>query len=97
MIISQDNVRPEVLWVKDGEGNPALPLMIELLKYGHKNSKAVILEGILDAEVYDELFITAKKLYNDNIFAYYYDIPFEETTVGHQTRDLSQKYSVLRI
>lgn len=86
MVISHDVVRREILWVKDGEGTPALPLMMELLKYGHKNSKVVILEGILDAEAYDELFIAAKKLYNDNIFAYYYDIPFEETVSRHQTR-----------
>lgn len=86
MVISQDVVRREMLWVKDGPGTLALPLMIELLKYGHKNSEVAILEGILDADINDELFITAKKLYNDNIYAFYYDIPFEETVSRHQTR-----------
>ena len=27
MVISQDTVRREMLWAKDGEGTPALPLM----------------------------------------------------------------------
>lgn len=92
MVISHDVVRREMLWVKDGLGTPALPLMIELLKYGHANSEVVILEGILDSEVYEELFITAKKLYNDNIFAYYYDIPFEETLKRHQTREKQHSF-----
>lgn len=86
MVISQDLVRREMLWVKDGEGTPALPLLIELLKYGRKNSEAVILEGILNSKVYNELFETAKAEFGENIFAFYYDIPFEETVSRHQTR-----------
>lgn len=77
MVISQDTVRREMLWAKDGEGTPALPLMEELLRYGRRHSEVVILEGILDARVYERLFETAKEEFGENIFAYYYDIPFE--------------------
>lgn len=33
MLISQDEIRRNILWVKDGIDTKALPLMIELLKY----------------------------------------------------------------
>lgn len=94
MVISQDLIRIQMLWVKDGESTPALPLMIELLKYGRKNSEVVILEGILDAEVYYDLFETAKDEFGENIFAYYYDIPFEETVNRHQTRAKLHSFGV---
>lgn len=86
MVISHDVVRRDMLWVKDGAGTKALPLLIHLLQYGRKNSEIVILEGILDAEVYRDLFETAKKEFSSNIYAYYYDLPFEETLLRHQTK-----------
>ena len=46
MLISQDEIRRNMLWVKDGIDTKALPLMIELLKYGNEHSDIVILEGI---------------------------------------------------
>ena len=33
MLISQDEIRRNMLWVKDGIDTKALPLMIERLKY----------------------------------------------------------------
>lgn len=50
MLISQDEVRRNILWVKDGIDTKALPLMIELLKYGSEHSNIVILEGIMYEE-----------------------------------------------
>ena len=38
MLISQDEIRRNMLWVKDGIDTKALPLMIELLKYGNEHS-----------------------------------------------------------
>lgn len=86
MVISHDVVRRDMLWVRDGAGTKALPLLINLLQYGRRNSEIVILEGILDAGVYRELFEIAKKEFSSNIYAYYYDLPFEETLLRHQTK-----------
>ena len=52
MLISQDEIRRNILWVKDGIDTKALPLMIELLKYGYEHSDIVILEGIMYEEWY---------------------------------------------
>lgn len=86
MLISQDMVRREILRVKDGIGTSACPLLVNMLQYGRKNCEVVILEGILDAVWYKELFECAITEYESNIFAYYYDIPFEETLRRHETK-----------
>ena len=52
MVISQDIIRREMLWVQDYEGNPATALMAILLKYGQENSEITILEGILYSDIY---------------------------------------------
>lgn len=49
-MISQDTVRREMLWARDGEDTPAIPLLIHLLRYGHEHHTVVILEGILYAD-----------------------------------------------
>lgn len=86
MVISQDIVRREMLWVKDGMGTKALPLLINLLEYGRANSEVTILEGILDSECYRPLFQKAVEDYGTNIHAFYYDLPFEETLRRHETK-----------
>lgn len=47
MLISHDMVRMQILHAKDVE---ALPLIMQLLKYGRQNSEITILEGILPFE-----------------------------------------------
>lgn len=87
MIISQDAVRREMLKVNDGPTTEALPLMQELLIYGKKHSEVTILEGIMYADWYRPLFECAVREFEDRIYAYYFDLPFEETLRRHQTRD----------
>lgn len=86
MLISQDVIRRDVLKVKDGKNTPALPLMKELLIYGHIHSNIVILEGIMYADWYKPLFDLSVQLYGSEIYAYYFDLPFEETLKRHQTK-----------
>lgn len=88
MRLSHDMVRMEILHVWSKEGLvKSQPLMIELLKYGKQHSEITILEGILDSQQYSLLFETALKEYGqENIFAYYYNLPFEETLRRHSTK-----------
>lgn len=86
MLVSQDVVRRDMLMVKDGENTEALPLLKMLLKYGYLNSEVVILEGILCAKWYRSLFESANQLYGGNVYAYYFDLPFEETLKRHKTK-----------
>ncbi len=86
LLISQDTVRREMLKVLDGADNQALHLLKELLRYGHANNQVTILEGILRADWYGELFELANQLYGDDILAFYYDVSFEETLKRHQSK-----------
>lgn len=87
MLLSHDMIRMQVLNVCGKEGiQKSLPLMIDLLKYGRQHSDFTILEGILDSTEYRLLFETAVSEYGSNIFAYYYDLPFEETLLRHSTK-----------
>lgn len=86
MLISQDVIRRDMLWVKDGESTEAIPLMKELLTYGIKHSDIVILEGIMYADWYKPLFELAIRLYGTEVYAYSFDLPFEETLKRHQTK-----------
>lgn len=86
MVISQDVIRRDMLWVKDRIDTEALPLLITLLQYGKTHSEIVVLEGILYSDYYEELFQTAVREFSTEIYAYYYDLPFEETLHRHQTK-----------
>lgn len=86
MVISQDVIRRDMLKVKDGPATEALPLIQEMLRYGKKHSKATILEGILYADWYRPLFECAVQEFGNNVYAYYFDLIFEETLRRHQTK-----------
>lgn len=87
MLISHDMVRMQMLHVWGREGVlRSLPLLVELLRYGRRHSEVTILEGILPAGDYGPLFEAALEAYGTDIFAYYYDLPFEETLARHRTK-----------
>ena len=67
LVISQDIIRREMLWVCDGEDTLALPLLTELLRYGNAHCKYIILEGILNADWYRPLFELAIEIFKDKI------------------------------
>lgn len=87
MLISHDMVRMQMLhvWGKDGIA-ASQPLLIELVRYGKAHSRVTILEGVLDSQEYRELFDVCVDLFGSEIYAYYYDLPFEETLLRHQTK-----------
>lgn len=85
LLIPQDVVRRELLWVNDRPGNPAVSLMCEMARWGAENCDTVIVEGILDSELYRPLFETLRDQFTA-VHAYYYDIPFEETLRRHSTK-----------
>lgn len=92
LIISQDVIRREMLWVKDGPDTEAIPLLINLVRYGKKNCEYVILEGIMYADWYRSLFEVVKEEFEEKVYAYYYDLPFEETLARHATKSNSHEF-----
>lgn len=86
MLISQDVVRREMLFVKDGPNPEASQLLLELALYGKSRCNIVILEGILNSKWYEKLFEKLIDQFDNQIFAYYFDIPFEETLKRHKLK-----------
>lgn len=86
MLISQDIIRREMLYVKDGANTKAISLLMDLINYGRSNCDILILEGILNATWYKELFHMIHQEFENRIFAYYFDLPFEETLIRHQQK-----------
>ncbi|MCM1992252.1 kinase [Oceanirhabdus seepicola] len=92
MLISQDVVRRDMLFVKDGYNTEAIQLLLELALYGKSNCNIVILEGILNSKWYKNLFENLLDEFKDQIFAYYFDIPFEETLNRHQQKPNAHEF-----
>jgi adenylate kinase family enzyme len=92
LLIPQDVIRRDLLYVKDGVGTQAIDLLIQLIIYGKENCSYIILEGILNADWYQRLFETIKYEFNNEIYAYYFDIPFEETLVRHKGKPNSNEF-----
>lgn len=93
MRISHDMVRIEIMNSGGKLGvEKSLPLMAEMLKFGSENSEVTILEGILPKAKYLPLFEKATEIFGDEIYAYYYDISFEETLRRHRTKPQANEW-----
>ncbi len=92
MLISQDVVRREMLFVKDGPDTEAIKLLNELVLYGKKHCNIVILEGILNSRWYEKLFENLHDEFGNQIFAYYFNIPFEETLNRHKQKPNAHEF-----
>lgn len=93
LVISQDVVRRQMLWAQDTPDGPAVPLLKNLVQYGKAHCDYVILEGILYSKTYEPLFRCILEEYPaEDIHAYYYDIPFEETLRRHETKPNCQDF-----
>lgn len=92
MLISQDVVRREMLFVKDGPNTEASKLLNELALYGKKHCNIIILEGILNSKWYRKLFENLLNDFGNQIFAYYFDIPFEETLNRHKQKPNAHEF-----
>lgn len=93
LLLSQDNLRRTMLAAHDGFDTPTIPLLCNLLIYGKTHCDYLILEGILRADWYTPVWETIAELYgSDNTYAYYYDLPFEETLRRHSSRAKSQEF-----
>lgn len=86
MLISQDMIRREMLYVRDGANTKAISLSMDLINYGKENCDIIILEGILNASWYKELFEMIQQEFEHRIYAYYFDLSFEETLIRHQQK-----------
>lgn len=97
MLISQDTVRIDILNAKDRPGNPTVDLVKLLAEFGKDKYQYAIIEGIFASVRYKELFDELMDLFAPHAYVYYYEIPFEETVIRHQTRDKATDFGPERM
>ncbi len=81
-----------MLFVKDGPNTEASKLLNELALYGKKHCNIIVLEGILNSKWYRKLFENLLNDFGNQIFAYYFDIPFEETLNRHKQKPNAHEF-----
>ena len=96
-LISQDYVRREMLGEKTGQHNQTVSLLKNLVMYGYQNCEVSILDGILSTGTYDDLFNLIAELYAGQTFAYYFDIPFEETLRRHNQKSYAHEVGEIQL
>ncbi|MDY0407256.1 kinase [Virgibacillus sp. 179-BFC.A HS] len=87
LLVSQDVVRREMLKVKDREGNLSIDLIRQIAEYGKNKCEFVIVEGILYKKRYGEMLKNLIQSYDQKAYVFYFDLPFEETVLRHNSRD----------
>lgn len=87
MLISQDVVRIDILNAKDRPDNPTGELVRMMAEFGNNKYEYVIVEGIFAASRYKDMFDDLIEVFAPHVYTYYYEKPFEETLIRHQTRD----------
>ncbi|WP_438831635.1 zeta toxin family protein [Streptococcus pluranimalium] len=93
LLLSQDLLRRTMLHAHDGFDTPTIPLLLNLLEYGYDNCQTVILEGILRSNWYQPVWQKTLELYSlEHIYAYYYDLPFDETIKRHSSREKAKEF-----
>ena len=92
MLISQDVIRREILYVKDGEKPKVEELLFQLAMHGKLHCKIVIVEGIFNSKWYNNLLKKLSDEFRNNIFAFYFDISFEETLKRHKTKSNANEF-----
>lgn len=92
LLISQDDVRREMLRVADREGNLSIDLIREIAEFGKGKCEFVIVEGIMSTVRYGEMLHHLIQFYDQKAYVYYFDLPFEETVNRHNQRSKSSDF-----
>lgn len=93
LLVSQDNVRREMLKVHDREGNLSIDLIRQIAEYGKNKCEFVIVEGIFYKHRYGEMLHNLIKFFNQKAYTYYFDLPFEETAIRHNSSSKKMEFN----
>ena len=92
LLISQDYVRRELLYVRGGPDRNSIDLLQNLVLFGKEKCDFIILEGILYQDDHEHLFRQIKEWFEEDIFAYYFDLSFAETLERHKTKPVAAEF-----
>ena len=93
LVISQDLVRRETLKEKVEPDNLSIFLTETIAHYGHEHDLLVIVEGFYETDIYGDMLERLRQLFDNKVFASYYDLTFKETVRRHATRSKVAEFS----
>lgn len=91
-IVSQDHLRRVVLREHDVPGGVNVALIDLTARHALSSGFHVIVEGILRADHYGQMLTALISDHADSAFAYFLDVPFDETLRRHTTKPQDVKY-----
>jgi len=97
LYIEQDNFRREIIKVSKDEDfktkrdSLTKKAILNLLNFGNNLFKYIILDGIFSSDSYSDMFNEINNIFL-NVYAYYFNIPFNETVLRHKTRKQSNEF-----
>jgi adenylate kinase family enzyme len=91
-IVSQDVLRRDVLREHDVPGGANIRLIELAARHATASGFHVIVEGILSTDHYGQMLTTLISTHPGPVFAYYLDIPFDETLRRHATKAEAAAY-----
>lgn len=86
-IVGQDQLRREILRVRDRPGNPAVGFIELSARYALDHGMHVVLEGVLYENIYGDML---RRLVSDHrgvTRCYRYELSFDETVRRHATKE----------
>ena len=91
-LVQQDVIRRDLLRERDRPGGANIELIALNVRYCLAHDYDVILEGILYDAHYGAMIRGLIEEHPGPSFAYYYDVPFEETLRRHASKAASHEY-----
>jgi 8-oxo-dGTP pyrophosphatase MutT (NUDIX family) len=91
-IVGQDNLRRVVLREHDKPGAANIDLIDLTARFALSRGYHTIVEGIFNAEHYGQMLTDLISDHADSAFAYFLDVPFDETLRRHATKTGELKY-----
>ena len=92
MLVQQDVIRRDILRERDmPEKRSTIELIEMLVEFGRSHGRIVVVEGIFKASKYSEMFTGLASRF-DEVYVYYFDIPFEETLIRHTSKPNAHEF-----
>jgi adenylate kinase family enzyme len=91
--VEQDHLRRILLREHDVPGGANIGLIDLTVRYALDHEYDVVLDGIMNASRYGDMLRQLTRDHRGTTLHYYFDIPFAETVVRHETRDLRHEFS----
>jgi predicted kinase len=88
-LVAQDNLRRIVLREHDRPGAANIGLIDLTARYALDAGYHVVVEGILYADRYGGMLARLRAEHRGPTYAYYLDVPFEETLARHATKPIA--------